>query len=256
MQQNRETLERTQHSPMSMSERIPWGRVLVEGVVIVGSILMAFGIEAWWADRGEKTAEQAALVRIHDELVADRSRLEFGATSQALRVAASLAVIELIDDLDGGAGVIDVPDSLLVRMVQTPTFEPRTPVLDGLRESGRIEVIRSAEVRAALSAFERALVNLSEAQADGRRIAYDQLIPAMSERGDVGHVLRNTIRSIHGSSWSELGLEGSTRLRADVSFKGLVSQRSLMLDQAGLGTTQSLAALDQLVAAIEKALDR
>jgi hypothetical protein len=27
---------------------IPWLRVLLEGVVIVGSILLAFGIDAWW----------------------------------------------------------------------------------------------------------------------------------------------------------------------------------------------------------------
>jgi len=37
--------------------KIPWPRVLVEGAVIVGSILLAFGIEAWWDDRGEAVEE-------------------------------------------------------------------------------------------------------------------------------------------------------------------------------------------------------
>ncbi len=31
-----------------MKAQIPWLRVFVEGVVIVGSILLAFGIDAWW----------------------------------------------------------------------------------------------------------------------------------------------------------------------------------------------------------------
>ena len=31
-----------------LSCQIPWLRVFVEGVVIVGSILLAFGIDAWW----------------------------------------------------------------------------------------------------------------------------------------------------------------------------------------------------------------
>ncbi len=33
-----------------MTKQIPWRRVFVEGVVIVGSILLAFGIQAWWDD--------------------------------------------------------------------------------------------------------------------------------------------------------------------------------------------------------------
>ena len=31
-----------------LTPQIPWLRVLVEGVVIVGSILLAFGLQAWW----------------------------------------------------------------------------------------------------------------------------------------------------------------------------------------------------------------
>ena len=31
-----------------LKAQIPWLRVRVEGVVIVGSILLAFGIDAWW----------------------------------------------------------------------------------------------------------------------------------------------------------------------------------------------------------------
>ena len=34
-----------------MKGQIPWSRVLVEGVVIVLSILLAFGIEAGWESR-------------------------------------------------------------------------------------------------------------------------------------------------------------------------------------------------------------
>jgi len=38
-----------------LKPQIPWLRVFVEGVVIVGSILMAFGIEVWWAERVHET---------------------------------------------------------------------------------------------------------------------------------------------------------------------------------------------------------
>ncbi len=44
-----------------MKTQIPWLRVFVEGVVIVASILLAFGIEAWWEGVQERQEEQEAL---------------------------------------------------------------------------------------------------------------------------------------------------------------------------------------------------
>jgi hypothetical protein len=43
------------------ARKIPWGRILAEGILIVVSILLAFSIEAWWARRGERRDEVDAL---------------------------------------------------------------------------------------------------------------------------------------------------------------------------------------------------
>ena len=40
-----------------MTSQVPWLRVFVEGVVIVGSILLAFGIDAWWERLGQREAK-------------------------------------------------------------------------------------------------------------------------------------------------------------------------------------------------------
>ena len=39
-----------------MSRPIPWLRVFAEGAVIVVSILLAFGIDAWWEGRQERAS--------------------------------------------------------------------------------------------------------------------------------------------------------------------------------------------------------
>jgi len=44
-----------------LKPQIPWRRVFVEGGVIVGSILLAFGIDAWWERRQEREREIVAL---------------------------------------------------------------------------------------------------------------------------------------------------------------------------------------------------
>lgn len=48
-----------------MTSSIPWPRVFVEGVVIVSSILLAFGIEAWWARTESHRNALAELGTVH-----------------------------------------------------------------------------------------------------------------------------------------------------------------------------------------------
>lgn len=59
----------------STAKLIPWLRVLVEGVVIVGSILLAFGIEAWWDGVQREKEEQAVLGELRSTLSEDLQRV-------------------------------------------------------------------------------------------------------------------------------------------------------------------------------------
>jgi len=64
----------------SSSKPIEWNRLLIEGVVIVASILMAFAIDAWWDDRQSRQAEINQLHSIAAELESNaeliRAKLE------------------------------------------------------------------------------------------------------------------------------------------------------------------------------------
>lgn len=64
----------------SSSQPIEWNRLLIEGVVIVASILMAFAIDAWWDDRQSRQAEINQLHSIAAELESNadliRAKLE------------------------------------------------------------------------------------------------------------------------------------------------------------------------------------
>ena len=45
-------------------------RAFIEGVVIVGSILLAFGIQAWWDGLQEREEEREVLIGLEAEFVA------------------------------------------------------------------------------------------------------------------------------------------------------------------------------------------
>lgn len=54
-----------------MKPQVPWLRVFVEGVVIVGSILLAFAIDAWWEERQDRSVEEALLTGLIEDLRRD-----------------------------------------------------------------------------------------------------------------------------------------------------------------------------------------
>jgi len=54
---------------------IEWNRLLLEGVVIVASILLAFAIDAWWDERQDRQAEGNQLLSIAAELESNAERI-------------------------------------------------------------------------------------------------------------------------------------------------------------------------------------
>lgn len=59
-----------------MSDRMRWIRVLIEAVVIVGSILLAFGIDAWWDARNEAVRRLAGVEGLRSDFQAARRDLD------------------------------------------------------------------------------------------------------------------------------------------------------------------------------------
>jgi hypothetical protein len=54
---------------------IEWNRLLLEGVVIVASILLAFAIDAWWDERQDRQAESNQLLSIAAEIESNAERI-------------------------------------------------------------------------------------------------------------------------------------------------------------------------------------
>jgi len=64
---------------------IPWRRVVLDGVVIVASILLAFGIEAWWSERQEAARRDELMEDLQAELATNTASLEGALGRQRLR---------------------------------------------------------------------------------------------------------------------------------------------------------------------------
>ena len=236
-----------------MSRQIPWPRIFAEGIAIVVSILLAFGIQAWWEAYQDWGDEQATLVRVHDELVAERERVLLFEGLHGETASTSLSFVGLIDELGGVPGTIRVPDRQLARLIHTPSWETETPSLDGLLQSGGIEMIGDADVRAAIARWDSRVQDTRSSEDAAGQFVSTQLLPALISRADIGNLLLDAIRRVQVA---ELSADGVTTLRVDSELKALIARRYTLSALARVGLEQSRSSLDNAVTAIGTALGR
>ena len=161
-----------------MSKRIPWTRVFLEGVVIVGSILLAFGIQAWWDGLQEREEEQEILVGLEAEFVDLQARLQrwtaynrWGAGMLERVLSDSVATLQApsIDSAFSAATVVNVLD--------------QGGALEALLSSGRLELIRDREIRARLAKWPDWLDDIHTNDLSARDFAMREIAPFLAAHG-------------------------------------------------------------------------
>ena len=151
-----------------MNDPIPWRRVLAEGVVIVGSILLALSADAWWDARKERRDERVALEQLHDEFSQNQESLRTSEAAHRAQRDGIVAMLEAIRERGSPPGSLSVPDSTLLRSLGYRTWDPSRGVLTSLITSGRLGLIRDDSLRVELASWLDAVEDLREDEiADG-----------------------------------------------------------------------------------------
>lgn len=146
---------------MAKSRTIPWVTITVEAVAIVLSILLAFAIDAWWAEKKEHDVEQVALLALHSDFIASREQLagvlvslESARTDFAHFQSVTTAELVEIDP--------DTIRKFLTALAKNHTFDPVTATLDALVNDGRLGLISDTQLLTQLSNWRRSLDNIED----------------------------------------------------------------------------------------------
>ena len=140
--------------------RVPWLRIGAESVAIIASILIAFGIDAWWGYQQDRGAERAVLADLEEEFqrVVENVALQterFESRTQDMEWLLNLSLEET-----------DVPverfDEALTSLVGAPLFDRETPVQEAIVASGRINVLGDDELRYRLVEWSRLSANVTD----------------------------------------------------------------------------------------------
>ncbi len=162
-----------------MKPQIPWLRVFVEGVVIVGSILLAFGIDAWWEGVQERGEEQEILtgLRAHFEDVQARLDLWVGIGLVGEDLAAR-ALRNSQERLSNGA-----LDSLMSSFWAVNVIDRGGGPLDALLASGRLELIEDRRLREQLARWPDRMEDLHTNDLAIRSFVHGSIVPYAASQG-------------------------------------------------------------------------
>lgn len=207
---------------MSNRVNLSWARILAEGSAIVVSILLAFGIQAWWEERQERAEEAELLSRLHAEFSTNLARIDERAWYPTVLLQGEELFSQIKEARRNGQETIMASGFTLRWFAYAPTFEADTPILDGLISRGQLEIIEDRNVQIVLATWERELRDYSAFAERARRYADELLLPALYSRGDVGDIL---MVSISLGNINDPALEIRAQIRVDDELKGIVAGR-------------------------------
>ena len=171
-----------------MSGRVLGTRILAEGFVIVVSILLAFGIDAWWEDRGVRAEERTLLLALEAEFRGNAVRLASAFAWYEERYTSARRILELFDAEVTTPGA-DETRSLLGSLLSKRSFYLETGAHDALLASGDLAVISDEELRNRLAAWPRMVAEWQEEDLAVFRFTDDEVAPFLATSGrlrDIG----------------------------------------------------------------------
>ncbi len=138
-----------------MKAQIPWLRVFVEGVVIVASILLAFGIQAWWEETQERTEEREIIERLISDVQADIQGIEGGLNALRPKEQSLSRVDSVLGESDARPRdpVLFLGDVINGAQYGWNQYGTRRTTFDELLGSGTFSLIRDTELRESTSSY-------------------------------------------------------------------------------------------------------
>ncbi len=155
-----------------------WRKLLIEGALIVISILLAFAIDAAWEHRKDVAEEREILVGLELEFEDLRGRLEIWRDWN--NRSAGLIERFLSDDVQS-MSASEIEEALTLSFLAN-VLDQGGP-LDALLASGRLEMISDEEIRRRLAKWPDWLEDIHTNDLSIRGVAFHEIAPLLARNG-------------------------------------------------------------------------
>lgn len=237
---------------MTTIRQSQWGRILIEGAVIVLSILLAFAIDAWWDDRIERNREREQLISMRGEFEASLSGLDQVLTSIKNHAANIDTFIELLKS--AGDEPVLVPGPLLGSAITWRTSDVSMSTLEALMASGDLNLLRNVELRANLAGFPAHLLDVTEDELISQFFAENQMSIFLAREGlaEIAYAHRAGVREEHGIP--NISAPDEIDVLASPELIGYLTARRVHLWYSETGLPRVRSYLEMLIEQIDNEL--
>jgi hypothetical protein len=229
---------------MANTHIIPWKRTSVEVIAIVGSILLAFAIDAWWEDRQIRIEEQQVLLGLQEEFLANHEVLSQDLASHLKNLKSLEDILLLIDDGQSNDAK-SVVMAALIEMQSPGTTDLGNGTLNALLSSGRVELLKSRKLRTQLTAWEGVIGEVVDDQYNNAKMVFEIYVPYFVSENYSLFALR---RSLEDSAVI-------TRMLEDPKFRHLVELRFSFKNHLTGELRNSIAASEAILAEIKMSIE-
>ncbi len=226
-----------------------------EAVLIVVSILLAFGIDAWWDERKERKEELEILRGLQQEFTLNRAIIQDQLEIHRNALVAMETLLRAAERGSWDSVELSIDDALGAAL-SPPTTDLGGGVRDALISAGRIDVLSNSALRAKLIAWENVLGEMQDDEVMGRELVFDLIIPYLARHGVP---FANAFDTYKKHSWvpvrSIAGDHASAdRLLTDPEFATILEVRFGFKLHGTEEYEDVIAAADEILAEIDKSL--
>ncbi len=225
-----------------------WRRILAEGSAIVVSILLAFGIEAWWSASQDRGDEQELLTGLYEELGVNEALLTENV--QILQYQTNLLQTFLAMSPAEVAAIPQdsVNDQVITLFRRTFTSELAVGSLNSAMSSGNIALIQGSDIRSGLAQYEARNTDVAEVGV----ALVDLTVAATVALGRYPEFTEAVARSLREVPVSEATLMA---IRSDSEIAGLLSAKAFFWSLYAIELERVLEELRAVRALIGVALE-
>lgn len=236
------------------SKSLPITRMAVEAVLIVISILLAFGIDAWWDERQTGIEEAEMLAALEGEFLRNREALQ-------TQLGLHLFILESVGELVLAARQGEWPNASLSidRALDAFTYPGTTDleggVLDALVSANRFELVSDLELRSRLANWGAVYAEVQDDEQNNSSYVFDLVLPYLIRQHipfstEYGYATGDELiltRSLTNDA------EAVARLLGDPEFKSMSEFRYSLLSHTTGEYQFALDAIDEILAALREA---
>lgn len=235
-------------------------KLALEAAVVIASILIAFALDAWWAERQlrDETAEDLAIVEFELD---ENLRLVQLTIDIMQRVVAETDALVAALEAHPESTIAEIDDTTIFWAVfNNPTLDPSLGGTDAWIAAGRLAGLDSVELRQRLASMRGKVEDVVEEQRIAREIGVHDIYPLLKDlAGDIAIVqqlYRDGFHSRQGASMQTVEGNGTISVRNSSALRFLLRARAIWYEASIHESRDFQAELEEIQELLQREIQR